>query len=403
MALMLLGCNRSFNLDGQEEDCLLTLNIGGEVYISESPMTKTASSDDLYILQVYRNDARLPYASGIFDNVDDLKVYLKMGGAPNVQHYYIVVSLIRNGKTILRNIGKYSDINNSVYVESMATTLENGQVVKLDKSHTSYNYNLFVWNQARDAELWLAVNEMFYNDYSGSKTRKGIAHYKSANSTDLQYSDLERVYKYGNYSYTNSLQPEFLNIGLTNPYSYSYSNSTANIHNKSKNYKCDDWLYGCISIGKNDVNGTMITKTVELKRVGFQIQLDPVMGITDGSVSVKVRKSLQNQNVQSLIDGTFTDETTECIGPIFYAFPDADQVWSNAGDYEEEYNVTVDWLRGIGVSQNFGSIKVKMKRNRLNHIKITVGTDDGNAGMSMVVEPDGGDGDVIEADLNIKQ
>ena len=397
---MSIGCNKSFDNGGQDEDCLLMLKMGGEVEISETPLTKSITQDDLIFLQVYRiinEDTSCPYASGIFDNVDDLKIYLRNEGGSK---YRIIVSMIKNGKSILKQKDRYSDVNNSVHVyKIIRIDNDNKEVIKNYKDQSlfdtsyPYIYSILAWNQAYDNDFWLAVNEIVYNDYdSNNKSMKGIRFYTGANSTELKQTDFERSFKAGNVKYTNNIGPEFVNIGLTNPDNYVYKNQAS-----APYYKCDDWLYGEVLVVPN---GTMVNKTIELKRVGFKIQLDPVMGITDGSVSVTIQPP-SGYSSQTILSGSYSyeDETPESIGPMFFTFPDASQVWSDAENYEENFRVSVSWMRGIGVSQSFGTIPIKIKRNVLNRVKITVGTDDGDAGMNLAVEPENSDGDNINASL----
>lgn len=385
IAFLLLGCNKNVDIDGQEEDCLLVLKMGGEIEVSEAPLSKSQALDDLYLLQVYRTSGQnqLPWASGVFDDLSNLKVFLKKD-----INYTIIVSLIKNGKSILNEKEKYSYVNNSICMESM-TTLKNQTdgVVKKDKSDSDYNYNVFAWSEACNDVVWLAVNELVYNDYDNqNRSKKGIRCYATATSTQLLKQGFQTKYKVGSETYQNSVQPEFVNIGLTNPYNYTYKSEAYKGY-----YQCNDWFYGKITITPT---GTMEHQTVELKRVGFQLQLDPVIGITDGSVSVKIIL-----DGKTLISETYTDESTESIGPLFFTYPDADLVWSNADGYEETSRVSVIWHRGLGVDQDFGSINVNMKRNMLNHVKITVKTDDSGSAMNMVVESDGGEGDTIDAIL----
>lgn len=391
IACISLGCNKTADIDGQDEDCLLVLKMGGEVEISETPLTKSITQNDLILLQVYRENTtqRYPYASGIFDNVDDMKVYLKKGSNFN---WHIIVSLIKNGKSILKEKSKYSDVNNSVCVNNIVT-IQDGNVVKQVQTDKLYIYNTFAWDQAYgESELWLAVNEIVYNDYdTNNKSKKGIRYYADANSTELKQKDFQRTYKYGNTTYPNAIGPEFVNIGLTNPYHYLYKSQ-----NSAPYFKCEDWFYGEVSVVPN---GTMITQTIELKRVGFKVQLDPVMGITDGSVKVTI--SPLSGSSQIILSGNYyyEDDNPESIGPWFFTFPRASEVWCDAENYEVDFKVSVSWMRGIGVSQSFGSIPIKIKRNVLNHVKVTVGTDDGDAGMNLDVEPENSEGDTLNENL----
>lgn len=125
--------------------------------------------------------------------------------------------------------------------------------------------------------------------------------------------------------------------------------------------------------------GEYETLNVELKRVGFQLKYE-ISGVTDGEVTVKVYN-----NSKTFIDNT-TNTATYSSNPVFYAFKNAYDAWQYADDYMENFTLAVSWLRGIGITEDYGTKTIQLKRNCLNNIKINMGSNDQNAGMNLTVE-----------------
>lgn len=168
----------------------------------------------------------------------------------------------------------------------------------------------------------------------------------------------------------------------------NYPEGSNNIHlsfidkaqiRRSKYCQCDDWLYG--EITDYSPNGEFETLNVDLKRVGFKLKYE-LSGVTDGEVTVKIANSDKTFFQETISSATYESATN------FYAFYEARNAWLYADNYSENLTVSVSWLRGIGVTQDLGSTTVQVKRNCLNNIKITLGSDDRSAGMSLSVEPE---------------
>ena len=159
----------------------------------------------------------------------------------------------------------------------------------------------------------------------------------------------------------------------------SFNNIFKAIINGSKYCQCDDWLYGEIS--DYSPNGDFETLNVELKRVGFKLKYE-LSGVTDGEVTVKIANSNKIFFQETISSATYESATN------FYAFYEARNAWLYADNYSENLTVSVSWHRGIGVTQGLGSTTVQVLRNCLNNIKITLGSDDRSAGMSLSVEPE---------------
>lgn len=146
----------------------------------------------------------------------------------------------------------------------------------------------------------------------------------------------------------------------------------------SVNYPtCTDWFYG--EVNGYVPNGETGTMDVVLKRTGFKLKYE-LDGVTDGEVTVKVYNSTR----------TFINNTTNTSSyeseEQFIAFYDTYSAWQYADNYTENMTVAVAWKRSIGVTQDLGTKTIQVKRNCLNNIRITLGSDDKSAGVSLETE-----------------
>ncbi len=119
-AVCLLGCNKTPIIDDNDnnpseiEKIVVSLGLGGEITMSESPLSRTAgaetSSQDLYAINVYYDknkdgNIRYNYAYGIFDNTNDMVITLLTG-----YKYKFECTYVPNGKafsTYYNEIYKY--------------------------------------------------------------------------------------------------------------------------------------------------------------------------------------------------------------------------------------------------------------------------------------------------------
>lgn len=181
----------------------------------------------------------------------------------------------------------------------------------------------------------------------------------------------------------------------SNGYRYYYSNSTSTSYGSStassfefteitygklysvKYPTCTDWFYGEVNGYVPD--GETGTMDVVLKRTGFKLKYE-LDGVTDGEVTVKVYNSTR----------TFINNTTNTASyeseEQFIAFYDTYSAWQYADNYTENMTVAVTWKRSIGVTQDLGTKTIQVKRNCLNNIRITLGSDDKSAGVSLETE-----------------
>lgn len=102
MAAFLFGCDKEFSSDNLNDDVFtVNLTLSGEVSVTEEPLTKSISSNDLVGIQVYQND--VPYAYGLFDDASKMSINL------HTEKKYIFKSqLIKEGKKSLARMSTSS-------------------------------------------------------------------------------------------------------------------------------------------------------------------------------------------------------------------------------------------------------------------------------------------------------
>ena len=228
--------------------------------------------------------------------------------------------------------------------------VKNGKTLLGDNYSNSWNA---IWGHANsgpfyvygsDPYEWMVINDFWYNSV-------GWYHYYLNNDNNLR--DGSRT----------GLAFNEIGYGM--------------ITSSNKYPPCEDWFYG--EINDYSPNGDFETLNVDLKRVGFKLKYE-LTGVTDGEVTVKVYNS-----TKTFINKT-TSTATYSSDPQFYAFYEARNAWLYADDYMENMTLAVSWLRGIGVTEDYGTKTIQIKRNCLNNIKISLGSNDQSAGMNMTVE-----------------
>lgn len=118
--------------------------------------------------------------------------------------------------------------------------------------------------------------------------------------------------------------------------------------------------------------GNTTPVTIDMKHVVFGLKYK-ITGITDGSVSITIKNDDKTFFEQTGITADFTSEQK------LYCFTDILSAWQYADGYAENVTVSMTWARGVGVTQDLGSQVVQVKRNAMNTINISLGSDDGGA------------------------
>ena len=96
IATVLCSCSNDENLGQDTEDKVYTVSLkfNGEITSSDSPLTRGTATDDLYGVLVWQDGKS--YASGLYDNIEDIKINLKASSK-----YKFVVTAVKNGKSII--------------------------------------------------------------------------------------------------------------------------------------------------------------------------------------------------------------------------------------------------------------------------------------------------------------
>lgn len=242
------------------------------------------------------------------------------------------------------------------------------------KAGNSYNIRICM---VRDAKSYLG------SDFS--LTNNGIRCY-SGGPYPFNLNYVNQGYLQTNCFFYNSNKQVWLYDGTNSTSVYSYSSSSGNWEYcdirqgqllNQKYPTCTDWFYG--EVNNYVPNGETGTMDVVLKRTGFKLKYE-LSGVTDGEVTVKVYNS-----TRTFIENT-TNTTSYESEEQFIAFYDAYSAWLYADNYTENMTVAVTWKRSIGVTQDLGTKTIQVKRNCLNNIRITLGSDDKSAGVSLETE-----------------
>jgi len=405
-ALMLcglfVGCNKLDDNATQEvkkntelnttgKDCLVAINPIGEITTSEDPMTKASSTptDDIYCVQVMQGDAvngYLNFAMGYFDNLEAMKLYLKQGSK-----YRIIVSMVKNAKNLLgtRYNMTQASLRNCVVENNVFTGYKDvfDFLYQRDGGNIDNGYNnghyygkygsdeMYYWFYATTKTDCDRIESPYFDSSTLSSARPNknkffpINHYSYVFKHQLDYYEnadatsimIEKGYYTKNFDVYGPYLP-FIEKAILNNVQYP---------------SCDGWFYGEVV----DYNPTGDYETLDLnfKRVGFKLKYE-LSGVTDGEVTVKVYN-----DTRTFIENT-TNTSTYASEEQFIAFYDAHSAWQYADNYSENLTVAVSWKRGIGVTQDLGTKIIQVKRNCLNNIKITLGSDDRQAGMSLSAE-----------------
>lgn len=217
----------------------------------------------------------------------------------------------------------------------------------------------------------------------------------SLTNNGLDSSSDHSFYWPGTYGYSDDYNMTNTLFYNSNGYTLYYNSTTATSYSTSYNSSfelisirearinniyyptCTDWFYGEVNGYVPD--GETGTMDVVLKRTGFKLKYE-LDGVTDGEVTVKVYN-----NTRTFINNTTNTSSYESEEQ-FIAFYDTYSAWQYADNYTENMTVAVTWKRSIGVTQDLGTKTIQVKRNCLNNIRITLGSDDKSAGVSLETE-----------------
>lgn len=328
------------------QDCVVSLNMVGEITTSEGSLTRSVpSTNDLYVVQVYNGNEA--FACGVFDDMALCKLNLKKGSS-----YSVRVCMVRDAKGYL---GEDFNLTNNGIRSYYNQTVWLGSPLYED-THSRYNFTTgpyYLYGATGSGDrlssyssnwYYYPINRMWYN------SNGYVSYYYGSTDTSLSEST------------QSNLQFGQIRAGRIKDVAYP---------------TCTDWFYG--EVNGYSPNGETATMDMLLRRTGFALKYE-LAGVTDGEVTVKVYNGTR----------TFIENTTNTSSyeseEQFIAFHDTYSAWQYADDYTENMTVAVTWKRSIGVTQNLGTKVIQVKRNCLNNIKITLGSDDKGAGLSLSTE-----------------
>lgn len=332
LPFLFFACNKEGNgINDNGKECTVSIRPIGEITTSESELTKAGNSNNLYVVQVFKGSD--PFALGIFDDPQNMKLNLKIGSG-----YSIRICLVKDAKNL---IDYYSLTNGGI-----KTTISSGPFYSRYLSTSSYYF--------------VRTNRFFYN------SNNTYQYYETSSATGVQSSYMG-----------TSAQFDNIRTGKLNDIRFP---------------TCTDWFYGEIN-NYSPFEGIDVLD-IPLKRTGFKLKYE-LSGVTDGQVTVKVYNS-----VRTFIDNT-TTTASYSSDTQFIAFEDVYSAWKYAANnYTESFTVAVTWQRGIGITQDLGTKSIQIKRNCLNNIRITLGSDDRGAGVSIDLESDNNMGSA-ENNINV--
>lgn len=238
------ACNKIESVS-EDLDCIVSLNLIGEIETSEEPLTKAEGSNgNLYAVQIYQGNA--VFAWGIWDDLSGKTVCLKQGNT-----YSIVVVKVDEAKTLLGS--NYSLTNDGVLASYYV-----GPFFVSSNGNNSNNY-------------FVKTNEFYY------KSNNWFKYYYGSSATDY----------------------------YTTPWLYLYNISLGSLNNV-KYPSCTDWFYGKATDFTAD--GTTATWNIPLKRVGFKLKYE-LEGVTDGSVTVTIKNDTRTFFQLTTTTPTYSSET----------------------------------------------------------------------------------------------
>lgn len=234
-------------------------------------------------------------------------------------------------------------------------------------------YGLLVWenNAIMGGGLYDNIEDMKFRLQASKKYKFVVAAVKNGKKV---------IYKSSDGSYGQPFKCYLTNLFGTPAPAESYLKSGSS-HVGSlllSDYPETDRFYGEVIDYVPTENGVV---NMDLKRTAFGLKYE-VSGVSDGTVTVTVKNSNAVFFEKSDITADYTSEEK------IFTFNKVYSAWQYADNYTENVEVSVSWKRGIGITQDLGSKKVVVKRNKMNIIHIKLATDESNQNLGIDVESD---------------
>ena len=359
--------------EAASKEVTVSLNLGGEILVADEPMTRGVDDPDIYGIQVYKDGE--PFAHGVFDNVDNVKINLLAGSK-----YKFVASMVKDGKSKILHDFTYFEKYSIKYTNSDYYNIGNNPFLK-QRYRVYNNYYFAYYRETKDSykHYYPKYNKEYIatlNYIEPIASRKDAFIFPFCFMRDKESSPSVKLVF--NHETTNSMMynGEYdTDITSLNMLDEGYSTMS---DGTLTNYPEVDRFYGEVDNYTPQENGSL---TIDMKRAAFGLKCQ-VTGITDGSVSVKIendsRVFFENE---AITDDTISDEKV-------FTFANVRDAWLYADNYEEKLQVTVDWLRGIGITENLGTATISVKRNTMNKVRINLGAVDNSSSLSINVEDD---------------
>lgn len=323
---MAVACNKEVILNNEKEDTevyTLKLNLLGDVTTSESPLTKGEESDCLFGIWIGEDGEAI-------ENYFAAGLFDEYNDISIYLHaghkYYIKSTLIKNGKQVVQK--RYS----GGYLQGYLNPF--GYKYYESYGNASFNYGYYPTN---------VKNRIGYKD-------------NNDNYAQHMYDSNTLTYKK---TYNGPTTTITASCSLDN-----------HISNNADRY------YGEISNLTPTQNGTI---DLELKHTVVGVKYI-IAGLTDGSIALTVKRGEDDFISEPEITSNCTSD-----GAVFEC-TDVHGAWQYPSTYKETATVSVEWTRGIGITQNLGSVDVDLLRNRMNVININLAAETGDVGFGVNVE-----------------
>lgn len=201
--------------------------------------------------------------------------------------------------------------------------------------------------------------------------------YKGA-KYNFEYTVVKEALKYDSYMYQN---PPFRPSQGISSVSYNHFKYDSYRYNSldglgyGNAYTPLDRYYGEYQNYSPVQNGQII---LNVKRTAFGMRFK-VTGITDGTVTVTCKNSSRTFFTKTTPDD-FTSED------LIFTWNDVKTAYQYGDSYSESVNLSITWVRGLGITQDLGTKTVTINNNAMNIFNISLGSDDGGAALGLVLE-----------------
>lgn len=234
-----------------------------------------------------------------------------------------------------------------------------GVIIYKDESEIAYG----LFDDVSKIQYAMSKNSKYQIIVTMIKDGKNVVYRYMGYEEPFSVGVVGNVFKNGGSGKVSSFRSGYTRLSGTRSYHY---------------YPSIDRFYGEL----NDFTPTEdCTVTLPLKRTAFGLKYK-VSGITDGTVSVTIKAKSVDETFFTKSDITDTYTSEERI----ITFSDVYNAWAYADNYTDEITVSIQWARGVGVTEDLGTKTIRVKRNRMNVVNINLSANDGNAGLSVVLD-----------------